>query len=950
MTYDDGTDLNIPVLHTVTFNTIGGKSTPNRAPNFSKATEERSIDEDETVNRTVGDPVVAPDEDNTTLTYSLTGADAAFFSIDPTRGQISVRPDTRLDHETKSVYRVTVAAEDPNGLRDRVTVNIRVDDANESPVITSGYGTIYYAENGTGTVGTYVVTDPERDSTTWTLLASDDSDLFTIDGGLLKFKAAPDYEAPFENGDNTYNVTVQASDGPNDAPTMAVVVKVTNVDEAGTVSGLPERPKQVVPIEARLRDLDSIQTEGSDIDINSWQWARSSSRTGSFTDIDDVDDQSQPLGQDRAYIPTENDVGKYLRVTATYRDPQGAGKSANATSTQATERADYSNNPPQFLDDEEEDISSSIRSVKENSPPGTKVGNPVAATDLDRNDRQERLTYRLSGNEATFFTIDTTTGQIRVKSGTVLDYEAKSSYAVTITATDPSDQGDSAATTDQSRDTISVTINVENVDETPKVTVARTEGVTGTPEGGYKRNEPIGDSPTRMRIEFAGDDPEITGTDNTDEIKWTLTGTDAEDFSIGNYDNTAGVLTFKEDPDFEAPIDSNRNNVYELTVQATDEGGNTVSQSVKVTVENVEEDGTITFSHIQPEIGTRFTATLTDPDRPSGVTWQWYTGVPSGNNIVTCDETTNRDCRIGSATSASYTPTGGDDGQVLTVRASYRDGEGTEKSAQESTDRNVDLEDENNEDLQFERADGTRITADSRDVDEGAVLNRTVGVQVAATDKDMDGADDNSLVYTLSGTDAASFSIDNLGQIRNQVPLDFETKKRYTVVVKAVDPGGENATITITIDVQNVDESPEVSTKGLVAVGTGFISYEENGTGVVAGYTATGSRWGQCRLEPRRTGCRGLLNQPEWATDLQEVAQLRSACGRQQGQHLRNNDHGTGRQRSRPARRDGERDQPGRGRGSVAVPGAHHRRRPSHGYTVGHRRHADRSKLGLGEV
>ena len=34
----------------------------------------------------------------------------------------------------------------------------------------------------------------------------------------------------------------------------------------------------------------------------------------------------------------------------------------------------------------------------------------------------------------------------------------------------------------------------------------------------------------------------------------------------------------------------------------------------------------------------------------------------------------------------------------------------------------------------------------------------------------------------------------------------------------------------------------------------------------------------------------------------------------------------------------------------VAVPGADHRRRRSHGYTVGHRRHADRSKLGLGEV
>ena len=485
-------------------------------------------------------------------------------------------------------------------------------DIDEPPKITSGYGTIYYAENGTGTVGTYVAEDPERGSVDWTLSGTgDDADLFSIDDGLLKFNTAPDFENPV-GGDNTYNVTVAAGDGTTrqTAVTMAVVVIVENVDEAGTVSGLPERPKQDIAITAVLSDPDGETTAVS------WQWARATSRTGTYTDIEEN-------GGEASYTPTADDVRKYLRVTATYKDPESTEtiKSAYATSTRATEKEDYSNTDPQFLDAEGESLPSTERSVKENAIPGTKIGAPVAATDIGRDGRQERLTYTLGGTDADSFTLDTTTGQIRVKSGTTLDNETKNSYSVTVMATDPSDTD-----ADQSRASIPVTIKIENIDETPIVTVSRTEGTkAGTLDTGYKHDEPIGNDPT-IRILFAGDDPELQSANNTTRITWTLTGTDADDFAIGNYDSQAGVLTFRERPDFEAPKDSNRNNVYDVTVQATDEGGNTVSQAVKVTVENVDEAGVVTLTHTQPEVGTRLTATLTDPDRSSRVIWQWYRG------------------------------------------------------------------------------------------------------------------------------------------------------------------------------------------------------------------------------------------------------------------------------------------------------------------------------------
>ena len=124
-------------------------------------------------------------------------------------------------------------------------------------------------------------------------------------------------------------------------------------------------------------------------------------------------------------------------------------------------------------------------------------------------------------------------------------------------------------------------------------------------------------------------DPEDT------DITWTLSGTDADDFTIN-----AGVLNFKNTPDFEAPTDSDRRNTYDVTVEATDEGGNTVSRRVRVTVTNEEEDGTVTLSHTQPEVRTSLTATLTDPDKERNVTWQWYRGGAADNRP--CDSDSDR--------------------------------------------------------------------------------------------------------------------------------------------------------------------------------------------------------------------------------------------------------------------------------------------------------------------
>ena len=64
----------------------------------------------------------------------------------------------------------------------------------------------------------------------------------------------------------------------------------------------------------------------------------------------------------------------------------------------------------------------------------------------------ETLTYSLGGTDMASFDIDMATGQIMVGAGTMLDYETKDTYMVSVTATDGT-----------ASDTVDVTIMVSDV-------------------------------------------------------------------------------------------------------------------------------------------------------------------------------------------------------------------------------------------------------------------------------------------------------------------------------------------------------------------------------------------------------------------------------------------------------------------------------------------------------
>jgi len=178
------------------------------------------------------------------------------------------------------------------------------------------------------------------------------------------------------------------------------------------------------------------------------------------------------------------------------------------------------------------------------------------------NDPDSTITWSISGLDSSDFNIDSNAGEITFAGGAP-DFEAPTDsnndniYNLDITATDGS-----------LSDTKPITITVVDVNEAPVIT----SGAAAS----FEENS------TGVAYTAVGTDPDSI-------IQWSITGgADAAEFSI---DADAGALTFESIPDYEAPTDPDANNVYNVTVSASD-GSLTASKDIAITVSDVNESPT----------------------------------------------------------------------------------------------------------------------------------------------------------------------------------------------------------------------------------------------------------------------------------------------------------------------------------------------------------------------
>ena len=104
----------------------------------------------------------------------------------------------------------------------------------------------------------------------------------------------------------------------------------------------------------------------------------------------------------------------------------------------------------------------------------------------------------------------------------------------------------------------------------------------------------IADTTVAENAAFTSVPPSLSGATPIGNLTYTVSGTDAGLFSV---DAGSGVVSMVA-RDFESPADANTDNVYEVTLVATDDDGNTASEAFTVTVTDVAETVTFTIDAI----------------------------------------------------------------------------------------------------------------------------------------------------------------------------------------------------------------------------------------------------------------------------------------------------------------------------------------------------------------
>ncbi len=437
-------------------------------------------------------------------------------------------------------------------IRVRVTVT-------DLPAVSaaSGTSTPSYAENGTDAVDTYSATSTVG-TVTWSL-EGDDKDQFNIDSGTgeLDFSSPPNYEFPTDaNQDNYYEVTVVATDDNGTAGDAAddeasgMNVRVTVTDENDAPVANPDRAATLLDTRLVIHVLENDTDEDGD-PLTVTDASVTGAAIGSATTTSD--------GAAIEYTPNPGSTG-YGQTTVTYTVSDGRGGADTGSVFVLIDdiiwrlrdlaisdlTSDLSLNPNVTEYSAITEYSASVESTVDRV-----VVTPTPYVDL-ANEPYDNITVAVNGTPST-----SDRPSVRV------------------------DLGGEASTT-----TIEIAVTIEGTvplyTRTYTVSVFRMLGprapdVSGPDSIPYDENGvgPVGT--------YSASDP------NGDPTTWgALSGVDAGLFS---FDAGSGTLNFREAPDFESPADANRDNVYLVTLTASD-GTLDGTLEVSVTVDDVNEPPT----------------------------------------------------------------------------------------------------------------------------------------------------------------------------------------------------------------------------------------------------------------------------------------------------------------------------------------------------------------------
>ncbi len=756
---------------------------------------ESTIDYPETSTLDVED-YDATDPENDTVTWSLKEVDDYDdLSIDTTTGVLTFDspPDYEDPNNTDHKYLVTVVASDSNDNSSELDVTINITPINDPPVITydgnTGDQTIEYDENDTAAVATFVATDQDSSTITWTK-DGDDKALFSLsNAGVLSFVASPDFEDPRDQGtNNAYEITIEASDGTNDA-VMEVTVEVQDVDEDPVVTG-DTGPSVVEGSTNTITTYTAVDPEGRNL-----TWQDPTGDDGSLFEITSAGKLSFKAAPD--FETPGSNAG-----TNVYQVKVNASDGTNTGSLEITVTVVNSNEAIT-----REGTWTTTKNYPENS-------NATVATYSARDPEGGDIDWDLNGDDDD--KLDISDAGV-VTFNTIPDFESSADhntdgvYEITVVASDGTN-----------KETQDVRITITNVNEDPVLTVV--EEVTFA-EGG-----------TGTVVTF-----EVTDPDANTTITWSLSGDDAGDFNAitkPTNEPFKGQLTFKNTPDRENATDADTNNEYEITVKATDEGSLYDEMNVTVVVSDEDEtpiiSGPTAFEWLENAHTTLATYHAADPENDP-ITWELlgddkdlFTLSPISTGASTAN-LAFRSAPDFEESDPAKQDHGNDDVYEITIQAS----DGNANHVQ-TMDVDITVIDVNETPV-----------IDAISIDD-YVENGTGDVaDFSVTDPEND-----TLEWTLSGDDDAYFDIDDsTGVLTFKSPPDYELevdgsqKNTYSLKVQASDDDF-TAELSITVTVTDVDEDPVISGETDGDTADPNFDHEENDSSPVHRFTA---------LDPEKT-------------------------------------------------------------------------------------------------
>ncbi len=819
----------------------------NNPPVFTDGTSTtRAIAENTASGQNIGTVVTATDADNDTLTYTLGGIDAAAFGIDATTGRLKTK--AALDYETKSTYTVTITVSDGNGGTDSITVTINVTDVTETTIdpplsdrtpevrdaIVAALPNVTDAAKVTKAQVAAITSLNLRNAGITALKAGDfsgmtgltsinlyNNQLRSLPNGVFEgltslttvrlgrnaidplpfvvslekvgngqFKAVAPAGALFNivlhitltNGSVTGGVTtVTIPQGSRVSDTFTVTRTAgTTAHVTVDIEAFPSLPHNhygyalvksgnMPMVLFRGTNTAPVFTDGSSTTRSIAENTAAGTNIGAPISATDADndtltytlsgtnatsfglDTSTGQLQTRAALDYETKTS--YTVTITVSDGNGGSDSITVTINITDVSETPTNTAPVFTEG-----STATRSVRENTDTGQHIGTAVAATDADGN----TLVYTLGGTDAASFGIDSTTGELKTKAS--LDYETKTVYTVTVTVSDGT-----------LTDTITVTINVTDIDESPnKPNEASYDHIEGPwlwmiAPGGNIDIDNLSQASDGVITETQIAQNGVNEGDHFNDLQWTsgrLLPTTVCGIFLCSSDNVINVV---RNIGLTNSDQLSSYSAYALINISSPREQNSVlmgvgsDDSIKVWL-----NGSVVYINDM----TR---------RTTGIQNQFYVNLNAGNNLLlvkVCNHGTlivNNDWGM---FLKLYLDT-----QDYTISLPMRN-----TAAQQSPTNTAPV--------------FTSGTSTTRSIAENTASGQRIGTAITATD-----ADNDTLTYTLGGTDAAAFGIDaTTGQLKTKAALDYETKTLYSVTVSVSDGNGGTDSITVTINVTDVSE------------------------------------------------------------------------------------------------------------------------------------------------